>query len=89
MSTQYLFVSKAELIRVLGPAAWKFAMFMASGTQEGTAMRIMFENVDSFNLLDSVVQGMMIPMLQTAGVLNETDMQRINDYILASSGVQL
>jgi hypothetical protein len=75
---QQLFVSKAELIRILGPGAWRLAMFMANGTQEGTAVQILFNNIPEFNLVDPWLTDELIPMLVGLGGLNNEDLAHIN-----------
>lgn len=82
-----VFVSKVTLINLLGSAAIPFAMFMASGTQEGTAIRILFENIDQLDLNCDLVKVQMVPMLQQAGVLQQTDVDRINAYINTTLGL--
>lgn len=76
-----VFVSKMTLINLLETSAFPLAMFMASGTQQGTAMRILFENIDQLDLNCAFVQQQVIPMLMQASVISQTDVDRINSYI--------
>lgn len=85
--SQEVFVNKTGLFNLLGPATFKFAMFMASGTQEGTAMRILMDNVENIDMNCDLVQQQMIPMLQLAGVLDNDDIARINLYINNALGL--
>lgn len=84
---QKVFVTKAELLRILGPESWSFAMFMASGSQEGTAMRILFENVDDFDLNDSIVKDMLLPLLLQVGAISQSSIDNITSYVNNSLGI--
>ena len=82
-----VFVDKTILFDILGPATLKFAMFMAGGTQQGTAFRILMDNINYLDLNSSMVQTQMIPMLVGVGVLDQADCDRIQQYIDSIEGV--
>jgi hypothetical protein len=82
-----VFVDKTSLFNVLGPSALKFAMFMASGTQEGTALRIMLDNVDRIDLNCDLMQQELIPLLQAVGVLDAEGSVIIQNYINQTLGL--
>lgn len=84
---QEVFINKTGLFNLLGPATMRFAMFMASGTQEGTAIRILMDNVDEIDLNCDLVKLQLIPMLSQAGVLDSTDVDRIQSYINSAIGI--
>jgi hypothetical protein len=80
-------IDKLGLFNLLGPATFRFAMFMANGSQEGLAFRILLDNVDQLDLTSQIVQQELIPTLQTAGVLLQDDVDRIQQYINSSLGL--
>jgi hypothetical protein len=82
-----VFVDKTVLFNILGPATLKFAMFMAGGTQEGTAFRILIDNIEYIDLNCDMVQQQIIPMLLNAGVFDQSDVDRIQNYINQVMGV--
>ncbi len=79
-------VTKPQLITLLDNSTLSFAMFMASGTQEGTAVRILFENVDSLDLNGDVVKLQLMPMLLAAGAVDQLAIDRINTYVDTALG---
>jgi hypothetical protein len=85
--SQEVFVNKTGLFNLLGPATMRFAMFMAGGTQEGTAMRILMDNVESIDMNCDLVQLQLIPMLSQVGVLDNDDLVRIQAYINNALGI--
>lgn len=74
-------VTKAQLITLLDASAFSFAMFMASNTQEGTAVRILFENVDELDLNGTVVKDYLIPMLLQVGAVDAVAAGRVAQYV--------
>lgn len=83
---QEVFVDKTSLFNIMGPYAFPFAMFMASGTQEGTACRIMLDNVDRIDLNCDMMQQQMIPLLVSVGVLDQAAVDAITAYISNTLG---
>lgn len=86
--SQPVFVTKNTLFNILGNASMSLAMFMASGTQEGTAFKILLENVDDIDLNCNFIQNIVIPTLIQASVLSQADANVIQSYINNTLGVQ-
>lgn len=80
-------VTKAMLITLLDTSAMSFAMFMASGSQEGLAIRILFENVDELDLGGTVVQSYLLPLLLAVGAVDQAAVDRVNGYLAESRGL--
>jgi hypothetical protein len=79
-------VTKAQLITLLDDCAFSFAMFLASGTTEGTAVRILFENVNELDLNGSIVKAQLMPLLLTVGAVNQAAVDRVTAYTRQSLG---
>lgn len=86
--SQPVFVTKNTLFNILGNASLSLAMFMANGTQEGTAFRILLENVDEIDLNCNFIQNIVIPRLLQASVLTQADASVIQSYINNTLGIQ-
>lgn len=86
MNTE-VFVDKTSLFNILGPYSLQFAMFMASGSQEGLAMRIMLDNVDRIDLNCDLMQQHIIPLLVNVGVLDANGVALITNYINTTLGI--
>lgn len=80
-------VTKAQLLTILDTSTFTFAMFMASGTQEGTAVRILFENVESLDLNGDVAKFQLLPMLFAAGAIDQAAVDRITAYVNLALGI--
>lgn len=87
ITTNTTMVTKAMLITLLDTSAMSFAMFMASGSQEGLAIRILFENVDELDLGGTVVQSYLLPLLLAAGAVDQAAVDRVNGYLAESRGL--
>ena len=75
-------VSKGELFNILGSTSITFAKFLTGNTDDGRAVRLMFENIDEIDLTNSLVQDILIPLLQSHNVLSTADINKIDQYIL-------
>ena len=79
-----VFVTKTTLINLMGGSALKFAMFISGDTVEGKAFKVLFENIDQLDLNCELVKHQLLPMLGSAGVFYQEDIDRINNYIQAA-----
>lgn len=84
---QSVFVTKPTLFNILGNSAFPFAMYLANGTQEATAFRILLENVDQLDLNCDLVKNTLIPMLIQASAITQTDANNITAYVNNSLGI--
>lgn len=76
-----VFVNKTTLINLIGPSAFKFALFISGDTAEGKAMKVLFENIDSLDLNCDLVQNQIIPIMVNTGVFTQDDVNRIQAYV--------
>lgn len=81
-----VFVDKTTLFNILGADALSVAMFMASGSQEGTALRIMLDNVDRIDLNCDLMQQQLIPLLASVGAMTQTTVNNINSFVSTTLG---
>ncbi len=87
MDKQLVMVTKAQLITLLGDSTLTFAMFLASGSLQSNAIRILFENVESLDLNSFVVQQQLMPILLQAGAVNQAAVDRVNNYVSVALGI--
>ena len=79
-------VTKAELFRILDSSSISFANFMAGGSPEANAIKFIWDSVDDFDLNDSLVNNVIIPVLVNNGAISNADIQILDNYVQTALG---
>lgn len=77
-----VYVTKGRLWDLLGDDALKFSIWLNSGELEATAIKTMLENTDGVDLTSPLVQGELLPLLQSKSVISQATIDTINQYIV-------
>lgn len=76
-----IYITKGELIELLGEDAIKFYGYMQNQDEQAIAIKNMYNDLTKININSVTIKNYLIPILLSVGVISKNTVDRINAFI--------